>query len=163
MGHENPMGRDDRGGGPVAVLLPFPVVLASPPNSPPNPHPSPRPTPLTRTKTQPNPTLPTTCFPAIPYSHALPHPLSPNTTPHPPTHTHTQAKDALATIEGRLSGTLIGVACQPSLPLSAEGHASRLISEACDKENLGRMYIWWVPVCLFANIWAEFWAIFKAF
>ncbi len=58
---------------------------------------------------------------------------------------HAQAKDALATVEGRLSGTLLGVLSQPSLPLSAEGQAARLITEAVDKENLGRMYIWWMP------------------
>jgi serine/threonine-protein kinase ATR len=33
----------------------------------------------------------------------------------------------------------------PSLPLSVEGHAHRLIEEAVDKENLGSMYIWWMP------------------
>ena len=53
------------------------------------------------------------------------------------------AKDALLTIQGRLSGTLLGVLSQPSLPLSCEGHAQRLISEATDKEKLGSMYIWW--------------------
>lgn len=56
-----------------------------------------------------------------------------------------QAKDALATIEGRLSGTLLGVTSQPSLPLSCEGQAHRLITEATDRENLCRMYIWWMP------------------
>ncbi|BDA43155.1 Serine/threonine-protein kinase ATR at C-terminar half [Coccomyxa sp. Obi] len=56
-----------------------------------------------------------------------------------------QAKDALATLEGRLTGTLMGVTCIPSLPLSAEGQAHRLITEATDKENLGSMYIWWMP------------------
>ncbi len=56
-----------------------------------------------------------------------------------------QAKDALATIEGRLTGTLLGVSSQPSLPLSVEGHAARLMEEAMDHENLGRMYIWWMP------------------
>ena len=55
------------------------------------------------------------------------------------------AKDALATIEGRLSGTLLGVLSQPSLPLSCEGQAQRLIIEASDKQNLGSMYIWWMP------------------
>ena len=53
------------------------------------------------------------------------------------------AKDALLTIQGRLSGTLLGVLSQPSLPLSCEGHAQRLIIEATDKENLGSMYVWW--------------------
>ncbi|GIL92019.1 hypothetical protein Vretifemale_19512, partial [Volvox reticuliferus] len=55
------------------------------------------------------------------------------------------AKDALATIEGRLSGTLLGVSAVPTLPLSCEGQAARLIAEATDKENLGRMYVWWMP------------------
>ncbi|WIA34494.1 hypothetical protein OEZ86_012821 [Tetradesmus obliquus] len=56
-----------------------------------------------------------------------------------------QAKDALAVMEGRLSGTLLGVAAIPSLPLSCEGQAARLIEEASDHENLGKMYIWWMP------------------
>jgi serine/threonine-protein kinase ATR len=43
------------------------------------------------------------------------------------------AKDALATIEGRLKGTLLGVSSKPCMPLSAEGHAHRLIEEATDK------------------------------
>lgn len=55
-----------------------------------------------------------------------------------------QAKDALATIDGRLAGTLLGVQSIPSLPLSAEGQVARLIQEASDKNNLGRMYIWWM-------------------
>lgn len=59
--------------------------------------------------------------------------------------TFLQAKDALATIDGRLSGTLLGVRSAPSLPLSVEGHVQRLVTEAMDKENLGRMYIWWMP------------------
>ncbi len=49
---------------------------------------------------------------------------------------------------GRLTGTLLGVKSIPSLPLSAEGQAHRLIGEATDKENLGAMYIWcggWQP------------------
>ncbi len=45
---------------------------------------------------------------------------------------------------GRLTGTLLGVKSIPSLPLSAEGQAHRLIGEATDKENLGAMYIWCV-------------------
>ncbi|MGQ3192919.1 hypothetical protein [Neoaquamicrobium sediminum] len=56
-----------------------------------------------------------------------------------------QAKDALATIDGRLAGTLLGVRSLPSLPLSVEGHAARLMAEAMDKDNLGSMYIWWMP------------------
>ncbi|KAL6746420.1 kinase-like domain-containing protein [Haematococcus lacustris] len=55
------------------------------------------------------------------------------------------AKDALATIDGRLAGTLLGVRSLPSLPLSVEGHAARLMAEAMDKDNLGSMYIWWMP------------------
>ncbi len=46
---------------------------------------------------------------------------------------------------GRLTGTLVGVRSIPSLPLSVEGQAHRLIGEATDKENLGSMYIWWMP------------------
>lgn len=48
-------------------------------------------------------------------------------------------------MEGRLSGTLLGVLSTPTLPLSCEGQAARLIDEAVDHENLGRMYIWWMP------------------
>jgi serine/threonine-protein kinase ATR len=33
----------------------------------------------------------------------------------------------------------------PTLPLSCEAQAARLIEEATDKDNLGRMYIWWMP------------------
>lgn len=55
------------------------------------------------------------------------------------------AKDALHTMDGRICGTLLGVASQPSLPLSCSGQAARLIQEATDKDNLGRMYIWWMP------------------
>lgn len=54
------------------------------------------------------------------------------------------AKDALAVMDGRLSGSLLGVLSQPSVPLSCEGHAHRLITDATDRENLGRMYIWWM-------------------
>ena len=46
---------------------------------------------------------------------------------------------------GRLHGTLLGVSSQPCMPLSVEGHAHRLIEEASSKENLGMMYIWWMP------------------
>lgn len=48
-------------------------------------------------------------------------------------------------MEGRLSGTLLGVLATPTLPLSCEGQAARLIQEASDHENLGKMYIWWMP------------------
>jgi hypothetical protein len=46
---------------------------------------------------------------------------------------------------GRLTGTLLGVKSQPSLPVSAQGQAHFLIEEAVDKKNLGDMYIWWMP------------------
>lgn len=55
------------------------------------------------------------------------------------------ALDALRQIQGRINGTLIGVASIPSLSLSVEGHVHRLIQEAVDKDNLGGMYIWWMP------------------
>lgn len=51
-----------------------------------------------------------------------------------------------ASAAGRLTGTLLGVKSIPSLPLSAEGQAHRLIREATDKDNLGAMYIWCAPV-----------------
>ena len=54
-----------------------------------------------------------------------------------------QAKDAMATIEGRLKGTLLGVSARPCMPLSVEGHVHRLVQEATAVENLSRMYIWW--------------------
>ena len=50
----------------------------------------------------------------------------------------------VSSVAGRLTGTLLGVRSIPSLPLSAEGQAHRLIEEAIDKENLGKMYIWWM-------------------
>ena len=55
------------------------------------------------------------------------------------------AKDALETMEGRLNGTLLGARSVPSLALSYESHAHRLIEEATSHKNLGRMYIWWMP------------------
>lgn len=55
------------------------------------------------------------------------------------------ALDALAQIQGRITGTLIGVQSVPSLSLTVEGHVHRLIQEASDKDNLGGMYIWWMP------------------
>lgn len=47
-------------------------------------------------------------------------------------------------IAGRLTGTLLGILSIPSLPLSVEGQVHRLIEEATDKENLGKMYVWWM-------------------
>ena len=55
------------------------------------------------------------------------------------------AQDALATIEGRLSGTLAGVASTPCLQLSVQGQVAALLAAAMTHENLGRMYIWWMP------------------
>lgn len=54
-----------------------------------------------------------------------------------------QARDWLATMDGRLRGTLLGVSSRPCMPLSVEGHTHRLIQEAGNKENLSKMYIWW--------------------
>lgn len=54
-------------------------------------------------------------------------------------------KSEVCCTAGRLTGTLLGVSSMPSLPLSTEGQAHRLIEEAADKNNLGQMYIWWMP------------------
>lgn len=54
-----------------------------------------------------------------------------------------QARDWLATIRGRLQGTLLGVTSKPCMPLSVEGQTDRLIQEATSREKLSRMYIWW--------------------
>ncbi|UPR01432.1 phosphatidylinositol kinase [Chloropicon primus] len=59
--------------------------------------------------------------------------------------TNTYARQAMANIASRLSGVVVGVNANPSLPLSAEGQTDRLIAEATSKENLGMMYIWWMP------------------
>jgi len=40
---------------------------------------------------------------------------------------------------------VVGVKASPSLPLSVEGQARRLIAEAVYLGNLGKMYIWWMP------------------
>jgi serine/threonine-protein kinase ATR len=40
---------------------------------------------------------------------------------------------------------VVGVNAAPSLPLSVEGQARRLIAEAVSHKNLGKMYIWWMP------------------
>ena len=55
------------------------------------------------------------------------------------------AVQALENIQSRLSGVVVGVDAAPSLPLSPEGQADRLIAEAASKRNLGDMYIWWMP------------------
>ncbi|TVU07548.1 hypothetical protein EJB05_40909, partial [Eragrostis curvula] len=55
------------------------------------------------------------------------------------------AKRAITNIEARLQGVLVGVKASPSLPLSVEGQARRLIAEAVSLSNLGKMYIWWMP------------------
>ena len=55
------------------------------------------------------------------------------------------ARDALNNIKSRLDGVVVGVRGTRSLPLSPEGQVDRLIAEATSKDNLGRMYIWWMP------------------
>jgi serine/threonine-protein kinase ATR len=54
------------------------------------------------------------------------------------------AQRAIANIEARLRGVVVGVGAAPSLPLSVEGQAHRLISEAVSHTNLAKMYIWWM-------------------
>ncbi|GAA0146257.1 non-receptor serine/threonine protein kinase [Lithospermum erythrorhizon] len=56
-----------------------------------------------------------------------------------------QAQQAISKIEARLQGVVVGVGAAPSLPLSVEGQARRLIAEAVSHRNLGKMYIWWMP------------------
>jgi serine/threonine-protein kinase ATR len=51
---------------------------------------------------------------------------------------------AIANIEARLQGVVVGVGAAPSLPLSVEGQAHRLIAEAVSHTNLSQMYIWWM-------------------
>lgn len=51
---------------------------------------------------------------------------------------------AIASIEARLQGVVVGVGAAPSLPLSVEGQAHRLIAEAVSHSNLSKMYIWWM-------------------
>lgn len=51
---------------------------------------------------------------------------------------------AIANIEARLQGVVVGVGAAPSLPLSVEGQAHRLIAEAVSHSNLSKMYIWWM-------------------
>ena len=48
-------------------------------------------------------------------------------------------RSAMPASAGRLTGTLLGVKSIPSLPMSVEGQALRLIKEATNKENLGSM------------------------
>ncbi|KAH7278933.1 hypothetical protein KP509_38G065100 [Ceratopteris richardii] len=55
------------------------------------------------------------------------------------------AQRALSNIKARLQGIVVGVGAAPSLPLSVEGQAQQLITEAVSHENLGKMYIWWMP------------------
>lgn len=54
------------------------------------------------------------------------------------------AQRAIANIEARLQGVVVGVGAAPSLPLSVEGQAHRLIAEAVSHSNLSKMYIWWM-------------------
>ena len=51
---------------------------------------------------------------------------------------------AITNIKARLEGVVVGVKASPSLPLSVEGQARRLIAEAVSLSNLGKMYIWWM-------------------
>lgn len=55
------------------------------------------------------------------------------------------AQRAITNINARLQGVVVGVKASPSLPLSVEGQARRLIAEAVSLNNLGKMYIWWMP------------------
>ncbi|CAL5040806.1 unnamed protein product [Urochloa decumbens] len=55
------------------------------------------------------------------------------------------AQRAITNIKARLEGVVVGVKAAPSLPLSVEGQARRLIAEAVSLSNLGKMYIWWMP------------------
>ncbi|RLN13077.1 serine/threonine-protein kinase ATR [Panicum miliaceum] len=55
------------------------------------------------------------------------------------------AQRAITNIKARLQGVVVGVKASPSLPLSVEGQARRLIAEAVSLSNLGKMYIWWMP------------------
>ena len=52
--------------------------------------------------------------------------------------------ELLTRIRSRLEGVVVGVGAAPSLPLSTAGQARRLIEEAVNLDNLGRMYIWWM-------------------
>lgn len=56
-----------------------------------------------------------------------------------------RGKEALEKIKSRLEGVVVGVGAAPSLPLSPQGQARRLIEEAASRKNLGCMYIWWMP------------------
>ena len=60
------------------------------------------------------------------------------------TSSSTRGKDALEKIRSRLEGVVVGVGAAPSLPLSPQGQARRLIEEAVSLSNLGAMYIWWM-------------------
>jgi serine/threonine-protein kinase ATR len=55
-----------------------------------------------------------------------------------------RGKEALEKIRSRLEGVVVGVGSAPSLPLSPQGQARRLIEEATSRKSLGAMYIWWM-------------------
>ena len=55
-----------------------------------------------------------------------------------------RGKEALEKIKSRLEGVVVGVGSAPSLPLSPQGQARRLIEEATTRKSLGAMYIWWM-------------------
>jgi serine/threonine-protein kinase ATR len=56
----------------------------------------------------------------------------------------TRGKEALEKIQSRLEGVVVGVGAAPSMPLSPQGQARRLVEEAVSLSNLGSMYIWWM-------------------
>ena len=55
-----------------------------------------------------------------------------------------RGKEALDKITSRLEGVVVGVGSAPSLPLSPQGQARRLIEEATSRKGQGSMYIWWM-------------------
>jgi len=59
--------------------------------------------------------------------------------------TETFSRRSLQRISDRLEGKIVGVGAAPSLPLGPSGQAKRLVEEATSWDNLGRMYIWWMP------------------
>lgn len=54
-------------------------------------------------------------------------------------------RHSLQKISSRLAGVVVGVGAAPSPPLSPQGQARRLVEEATSRENLARMFIWWMP------------------
>lgn len=50
----------------------------------------------------------------------------------------------IASIQAELQGVVFGVGAFPFLPLSVEGQAHRLVTEAISHEDLEKMYIWYI-------------------